>query len=100
VKQFGFPAPRRQNYPACLLGLRRIWRHLSAIVPRFSFPARACRPPPDEFRSVSVKGDDKGAPVLVDNFSPTRGFMKEFNRNEVKCCTVTRLIGVKKGAGF
>jgi hypothetical protein len=42
---------------------------------------------------------DKAAPVLVDNYSPTQGFMKEFNRNEVKCCTVTRLIGVEIG-GF
>jgi hypothetical protein len=54
------------------------------------------------FCSVASQRDTKTKPaaVLVDNFAPTRGFMKEFNRNDVKCCAVTRLIGVRFLADF
>jgi hypothetical protein len=33
-------------------------------------------------------------PEVVDNYSPTQGFMKEFNRYDVKSRGGTRLIGV------
>ena len=43
----------------------------------------------------STEAHHKGAPVLGDNYSPTQGFRKEFNRNVVKCCAVPRLMRVR-----